>query len=253
MGSFLSQVKLEEIFKPINFLILAVSLYGLRVVRRVVQVRAALASVGNLPGGRIVYGPYSIMARILPSIPYITRQPGWQFKEKYALHQKYGSEVISSAFLFNTIHVALWVADPAVAKQVTTNRIEFPKPIKMYKTISVYGPNIVATEFDEWKRHRRIAAPSFSEKNNRLVCEETSRITTELFNVWSATEQDGIIIIDDMLSFTSRLALMVISAAGNYFEFHVFVSSNRRLLLKRVWVSLWMGRNGSTTCWTSNG
>lgn len=84
----------------------------------------------------------------------------------------------------------------------------------MYKNISLYGPNIVATEFDEWKRHRRIAAPSFSERNNRLVYEETTRITMELFESWSASGE--MMKVDDAVTVTSRLALMVISAAGQY-------------------------------------
>jgi cytochrome P450 len=29
--------------------------------------------------------------------------------------------------------------------------------------ISVFGPNIVASEGEEWKKYRKIAAPAFSE------------------------------------------------------------------------------------------
>lgn len=97
----------------------------------------------------------------------------------------------------------------------------------MYKAISMYGPNIVSAEFDEWKRHRRIAAPSFSEKNNRLVYEETARLTIELFDHWTADE-NGVVKVDNVVTFTSRLALMVISAAGESYVIntHILISES---------------------------
>lgn len=45
-----------------------------------------------------------------------------------------------------------------------------------------FGGNIVASEGDEWKRHRKICAPSFSEPNNRLVWDETVSVMNDLFN-----------------------------------------------------------------------
>lgn len=45
-----------------------------------------------------------------------------------------------------------------------------------------FGGNIVASEGEEWKRHRKICAPSFSEPNNRLVWDETVSVMNDLFN-----------------------------------------------------------------------
>jgi cytochrome P450 len=79
--------------------------------------------------------------------------------------------------------------------------------------MNIFGQNIVSTEYDDWKRHRRTAAPSFSEQNNRLVFEETTRIVDELFVFWS-NQTDGPVYIDDFVDVTTRVALMVISSAG---------------------------------------
>jgi len=46
---------------------------------------------------------------------------------------------------------------------VTTSRARFPKPVYLYSPLSVFGPNIVASEGEEWKRYRTISAPAFSE------------------------------------------------------------------------------------------
>ena len=42
-------------------------------------------------------------------------------------------------------------------------RSRYPKPVELYGSLSLYGPNIVASENDAWKRYRRICSPSFSE------------------------------------------------------------------------------------------
>jgi cytochrome P450 len=94
------------------------------------------------------------------------------------------------------------------------NRSLFQKPVQSYRFIALYGPNIVTTEQDDWKRHRRIAAPSFNERNNRLVFEETTNIVNELFEFWSKQFGPGPVKLDDAVDMTAKLALMVISSAG---------------------------------------
>ncbi|KAI0321529.1 cytochrome P450 [Amylostereum chailletii] len=81
--------------------------------------------------------------------------------------------------------VSIVLADPAAIKEVTTHRARFPKPVSNYRVLTFFGKNIIASEGEEWKRYRKIAAPAFSEKNNKLVWDETIRIMLDLFdNVW---------------------------------------------------------------------
>jgi len=70
----------------------------------------------------------------------------------------------------------------------------------------------VVTDFDEWKRHRKIVAPAFSEKNNKLAFEESLRIITSLYEGdWSGKQE---VVVDDTLSLTMAASLMTISAAA---------------------------------------
>ena len=48
-------------------------------------------------------------------------------------------------------------------QEVTTSRAKFPKPLKLYEVLAVFGKNIVVSEGEEWKKYRKIAAPAFSE------------------------------------------------------------------------------------------
>ena len=58
---------------------------------------------------------------------------------------------------------AFVVSDPQVLKEMALARARFPKPVEVYAALSFYGPNIVASEHDAWRRFRKICAPSFSE------------------------------------------------------------------------------------------
>lgn len=43
------------------------------------------------------------------------------------------------------------------------NRARFPKLLDAYKALNFFGENIVTTEGEDWKRHRKPVAPSFSD------------------------------------------------------------------------------------------
>ncbi|KAH9998677.1 cytochrome P450 [Russula vinacea] len=106
------------------------------------------------------------------------------------------------------------IADAAAIKEITTYRARFPKPLRRYRVLTVFGANIVASEGEEWKKYRKIAAPAFSEKNNKLVWDETIRIMTDLFdNVWGDRSE---VVVDHCVDITLPIALFVIGVAGRF-------------------------------------
>ena len=94
------------------------------------------------------------------------------------------------------------------------NRSNFPKPIELYEPISLFGRNIVASEHDEWSRHRKVTWPAFNERNSALVFQETTRIVLNLFQVWKEQGKGGVIAIPDVTDTTSELAMQVIASAA---------------------------------------
>ncbi len=100
-----------------------------------------------------------------------------------------------------------YVADAAVAKEVTSARSRFPKPVDFYSILSIFGPNILISEGDEWKHQRRIVAPAFSEKNNRLVWDETARIVRDLVeNVW---QRRDVVEVDHVMDVTVPVSVQL--------------------------------------------
>ncbi|KAG4441548.1 hypothetical protein IFR05_002933 [Cadophora sp. M221] len=100
--------------------------------------------------------------------------------------------------------------------QITGRRHDFVKPVEIYAIVDIFGPSILTTEGAEWKRHRKIVAPAFSEKSNALVWKESLRQTLGMLNAWSKVEgnDSGDMKVEDTASLTAMMTLHVICAAG---------------------------------------
>ncbi|KAJ3769707.1 cytochrome P450 [Lentinula raphanica] len=108
--------------------------------------------------------------------------------------------------------VTLSLVEAAAIKEVTLSRARFPKPVQQYKVISFFEDNIVTSEGDDWKQYRKVAAPAFSDRNNKLIWDETVRIMLNLFdNVWESQES---VVIDHAVDITLPIALFVLGAAA---------------------------------------
>lgn len=100
--------------------------------------------------------------------------------------------------------------------QIACRRNDFVKPVEIYAIVDIFGPSILTTEGSEWKRHRKIVAPAFSEKSNALVWKESLRQTVGMLKSWSKLEGNNSsdMKVGDTAPSTAMMALHVICAAG---------------------------------------
>lgn len=70
------------------------------------------------------------------------------------------------------IYLELSQTVPTVSQVVTTSQAKISKDLNHYTPLAIFGPNIVVSEGDEWKKYRKISAPAFSE-----VCLEFNWLT----------------------------------------------------------------------------
>ena len=77
-----------------------------------------------------------------------------------------------------------------------------------------YGPNLANSEHDEWRRHRRIAGPSFNESNNVLVWESSIEIILGYFIKWNRNGKGSTINVSNFLEVTTQVTFMVFATAG---------------------------------------
>ncbi|KAH9172715.1 cytochrome P450 [Lactarius sanguifluus] len=200
-----------------SVLLVLFSLLGLYLLQTLLEFRRAIHSVGHLPGPRLLLNPMWLLGqmirRALPPIRYVSRGPSWMIKGGYQGRGILPS-MVCQAGVFPTPRATIFLADAAAIKEVITYRARFPKPVRLYLALLVFGSNIVASEGEEWKRYRTIVAPAFSERNTRLVWDETSRIMFDLFdNVWGDSPE---IVLDHCVDITLPIALFVIGVAGRF-------------------------------------
>lgn len=55
------------------------------------------------------------------------------------------------------------VADAEGAKVLLRNSHEFGKPVEDYRILTFFGDNVIASEGEQWRRHRRLTVGSFNE------------------------------------------------------------------------------------------
>lgn len=93
--------------------------------------------------------------------------------------ERFGFDAFTMAS-FLPLRSRVYVADAKMAKEVTTQRTRFVKPLEYYKALSWYGDNLVTLEGGDWSRHRKIVAPAFTERNVALVCDVTTNAVHDL-------------------------------------------------------------------------
>ncbi|KAF9528987.1 cytochrome P450 [Crepidotus variabilis] len=182
------------------------------VIRKILAFRQALRSLGHHVGPRILITPGSLPGYLLPKIKYVNQGSSFAFRDKYNTFAEYGCDIVGKVVCVPETRAYVAVADPVAIKEITSARARFPKPVKNYRPLAFWGQNIVVSEGELWKKYRKISAPAFSDRNNKLVWNETVGVIHSLINeVWG--DQD-VISVDHVLDITTPIALFVIAAAG---------------------------------------
>jgi cytochrome P450 len=112
--------------------------------------------------------------------------------------------------------LAIKTSNAELSSQVTTRKNDFLKPVDRYKIINIFGRSIVTVEGQDWRRHRKVVGPSFSEKSNKLVFEESLRQAMGMMEYWAKqdADTDRDIRVRNTAVDAAVLSLHVICAAG---------------------------------------
>lgn len=108
----------------------------------------------------------------------------------------------------------LLVADADATSQITSRRNDFPKPTWLYTSVDLFGKNVVSTEGANWRHHRKITSPPFTEKNNSLVWKESLEQAESMMAGWLGGGKTDSGTVWDCATEAMRLSLHVISRAG---------------------------------------
>ncbi|KAG2012015.1 614/534 cytochrome P450 [Coprinopsis cinerea AmutBmut pab1-1] len=193
--------------------VVLLTLAGALVVRSALLVLRELRVLGSLPKRVILLYPNGLTNFLLPRVPGVTAGYNFLFVEKRKRYEQCGSDVFSITSILPSIQTTLLLSDAETIKEVTSSRARFPKPIELYDSLVFFGENIVVSEAEEWKKYRKVSAPGFSDRNNKLVWQETHRVVEGLFEVWDG-KGDRTVTIDNISDIALTISLFVIGAAG---------------------------------------
>ncbi|PBK99829.1 cytochrome P450 [Armillaria gallica] len=193
------------------FVTLTFVLTLLWVIQKSTEFYGNVKAVGNHAGPRTILCNRQLLSLFLPLIPGLTVGANYIFNKKYEgeqiLYKQTGWDIVACVSAFSA-RIEFLIADAVILKDVTTARVSFPKPLFLYQPLSTFGPNIVASEGNTWRKYRKITAPAFSDRNNRLVWEESLNITRDLIHtVWKDKDMVEV-------EHAVNIALHVIGIAG---------------------------------------
>ncbi|QRW26096.1 cytochrome P450 family protein [Rhizoctonia solani] len=173
--------------------------------------RKEIARIGHVPTLRLLFPPQSILGFIIPPIPFISSGPNHGFRLKRELFDKFGMDIYAGVGIIPTTS-AYFVSDAEALKQILASRGAFQKHNDDYQFLTIFGRNLIVSEGEEWRRQRKIVAPVFSDKNNRLVQVSAKGFVDQMTSTWSRDQPTRIQDIDGQV--TMQITLCVISKAG---------------------------------------
>lgn len=138
-------------------------------------------------------------------------QPDFLWQEHHDMFRKKNTDLL---LLVSPGANTLYVADAEANNQITSRRNDFPKPIWLYQSVDIFGKNVVSTEGANWRHHRKITSPPFTEKNNSMVWKESLSQAESMMAGWIDKSQKSTGPIWTVATEAMRLSLYVISRAG---------------------------------------
>ncbi|OCH86766.1 cytochrome P450 [Obba rivulosa] len=172
---------------------------------------SGLKNVSYLPGFRCVFSPQSLWGVILPTV-YFNPGMNWFWLWRKWVYEYYGSRTISSVSLFGG--PLIFTASADVARQVLVgNSAKFYKSPETQAATRLWGENIISSNFDVYKRHRRIVGPAFSGPTYAFVAREAARLYSEMIDGENWCQQKQVR-VESINEYLSKFALGIISRCG---------------------------------------
>ncbi|KAI0064333.1 cytochrome P450 [Artomyces pyxidatus] len=196
------------------WLYLAVALGLVFIVSRVLKLVNGLKAVSWLPGFRL---PLDQLGPPGALIPYCWWNRGMYltWNERFTFYQGWNSETVSSVpFLIGP--PAIYTSSVEVARQIVGGgpKSAWIKTLGTTRVTSVWGDNVLSTNNPEWRKHRRILGPAFTQTSTYVrLWSNAQRIYHEMtaFEGWDTQDE---IEIPVMQKLTFRFALNVILSLG---------------------------------------
>jgi len=138
------------------------------------------------------YLSMGISDMILPYVRALPSTSSWRWINVLDRHESWSRPRESSVSYGETYLLVglngtfLRTSNAELIGQIVARKFDFPKPVEGYRIMDIFGKSILtAEEGNEWRRHRKVVGPSFSEKSNKLVFKESLQQATRMMDMWN--------------------------------------------------------------------
>lgn len=104
--------------------------------------------------------------------------------------------------------------DSDAVRTINNNNKYYERCVQYRDMVAHFGPSVLTTASKEHRRHRAVAEPSFTAANSSLVWKAADNLITEIFASDDADHPNQDVPLDDAITFTRKVALIVIKVAG---------------------------------------
>ncbi|TPX10766.1 uncharacterized protein E0L32_008335 [Thyridium curvatum] len=135
-------------------------------------------------------------------------EPEWSFRELNEPYRRLGESFI----VVSPGRMIMFTQDADVIRQVAARREDFPKLTSTYELLALFGKNVLTTEGQLWRMHRKVTSASFNERNAAHTFAEAIHQSQGMVDKW--LRQGGGTTITSIEHDTMTLALNIIGYVG---------------------------------------
>ena len=184
---------------------------------------------------------------------------GWEANERANLHLDYGSAVL----VVHPAGITLCLSDASAIRDILKRRTDFRRNMEEFAVLNVYGKNLSTTDDQEWQRHRKMTAVTFTEKNNELVWQRSLEQAKGMLDYWTQQKEPITSTHEDTKIFTLNVLAAALFNRVYPFEGHGHANALRDLddksleyreslsiILKSIIQIFVFGEKGLRSWWT---
>lgn len=193
--------------------------FVLFVISMITKYRRGLQAVSYMPGLRVPFHPLAMPGVVIPTSWW---NPGYTFPWAWrrTFYKKWGNETVSLVPFFMGLPT-LYSSNLDVARQVSGGgtKNNFIKPEANHVSLLRWGMNLVTSNGETWRKHRRVMGPAFNNRVYQMVWTETLRTYHEMVSGegWTDKQEIDVPVVQAL---TFKLALLIIGKCGFGFSFN---------------------------------
>ncbi|KAJ6449337.1 cytochrome P450 [Mycena sanguinolenta] len=195
----------------VNAMSALLAILGLWAVRGIFKTVRLLVTPGSFPQLRTAFSPFGLPGAFFPTTSW-TAGLDWNWIRRFDAYTQ--SETVAITPILVGAQV-LWTSNIEVGRQVIagSHKTSFYKPDWASQALLIWGMNLVASDGQMWRKHRRVLGPAFNGELYKLVWEETMRTYRDMIQTdgWNTKDVVDVPVAQNL---TVKMAFMIIASCG---------------------------------------